>query len=64
MRSNRIKYGVWKYRILPILEASGWTSQSIDGSNYMVNETFGQRFEYRYYGNSAPVLIGNLEVLD
>jgi len=30
----------------------------------MVNEAIGQRFEYRYYGNSAPIWIGPLEMVD
>jgi len=61
--SNKVKYGVWKRRIVPILKASGWNIVNIDDHTYMVNESIGQRFEYRYYGNSAPVWLGNLEAI-
>ena len=64
MRKHRINYSAWKCRILPILEVSGWNSLNLDGSTFMVNRTIGQRFEYRYYGNSAPIWIGPLEVVD
>ena len=59
--SNKVKYGVWQRRIVPILKASGWNNVEIDGISYMVNTNIGYRFEYRYYGNSAPVWIGDLE---
>ncbi len=61
--SNKVKYGVWQRRIVPILKVSGWNSTNIDGISYMVNTTIGYRFEYRYYGNSAPVWLGNLEAI-
>ena len=64
MISNKLKYGVWQRRILPILEVSGWNSTINDGTTYMVNESIGQRFEYRYYGNSAPVWVGELEAIE
>ena len=64
MISNKLKYGVWQSRILSILEVSGWNSMTINRTTYMVNESIGQRFEYRYYGNSAPVWIGELEAVD
>ena len=64
MISNKVKYGVWQKRILPILEVSGWNISTIDGTTYMVNESVGYRFEYRYYGNSAPVWIGRLEAIE
>ena len=59
-----IKYSVWKRRILPILEASGWNSMTVSGRTYMVNSALGQRFEYREYARCSPVLIGTLEVID
>ena len=61
-RSNKVKYSVWKHRLLPILRASGWFEDEINGKTYMVNILVGHLFEYRYYGNSAPVWIGPLEV--
>ena len=61
--SNKVKYGVWQRRIVPILKVSGWNSMNIDGIYYMVNTTIGYRFEYRYYGNSAPVWLGDLEAI-
>ena len=63
MSSYKVKYSVWKSRIVPVLEASGWHSLEIGGSTFMVNETIGLRFEYRYYGNSAPVNVGILEAI-
>ena len=64
MRKHRIHYSAWKCRILPILEVSGWIHRNLNGSTSMVNRDIAQRFEYRYYGNSAPIWIGPLEVVD
>ena len=63
MRKHRIQYSAWKCRILPILEVSGWISRNLNGSTYMVNENIVLMFEYRYYGNSAPIWIGPLEAI-
>lgn len=63
MSSNKVKYGVWQRQIVPILKVSDWNSATIDDTTYMVNESIGQRFEYRYYGNYAPVWVGDLEAI-
>ena len=59
----KVIYRTWKNRILPMLELSGWTSYEDDnGTTFMFHESLNYRFEYRYYGNSAPVWLGELEV--
>ena len=63
MTSYKIKYNVWMFRIVPILKASGWIDTTIDGTIFMVNESFGIRFEYHYYGRKAPVWIGESEAM-
>ena len=61
---SRVRYGTWKERILPILEISGWETVELGARTYMVNSSIGYRFEYRYYGKSAPVWVGELEVIE
>ena len=61
---SRVRYGTWKERILPILEISGWETVELGARTYMVNSSIGYRFEYRYYGKSAPVWVGTLEVIE
>ena len=60
MTSYKIKYSVWMKRIVPILELSGWEITEGDAT-YMLHRASGQRFSFRYYGNSAPVQIHDLE---
>lgn len=57
MAKYQIKYSVWRHRILPILELSGWEQVTEKNRTYMLNRTSGYRFEYMYYGNSSPVNI-------
>ena len=61
MAINQIKYSIWKDRILPILELSGWEKATEENRTYMMNRTSGYRFEFKYYGNSAPVKLCDLE---
>ena len=61
---NRTYYSTWKKRIVPILELSGWEEVEIGARTYMVNHSIKCRFEYRYYGNSSPFWIGELEVIE
>ena len=61
MARYRVKISVWKSRILPILKISGWEEMTEGDKTYMVNEDRRYRFEYRNYGNSAPVSIMELE---
>ena len=61
MTSYKIKYSVWKQRIVPILELSGWEQITEGDATYMLHRASRHRFEFRYYGNSAPVQINELE---
>ena len=64
-KTNKVRYSTWKNRIMPILEISGWKTIEADKfMTYMVNDSIGYRFEFRYYGKSAPVWIGELEVIE
>ena len=64
MATYRTWYSTWRHRIIPILEISGWELQEIDAKTYFVNGSIGYRFEYRYYGNCAPIWLGELEVVE
>jgi len=67
MRSRncfKVKYSSWKNRIIPLLELCGLKVERIDEKTYLVNREIGYRFEYRYYGHSAPVWIGETEVVE
>ena len=64
MNSCKVRYSTWKNRMLQILEISGWNTEQIDGRTYMVNPGVGCRFEYRDYGKSAQVWVGELEVIE
>ena len=64
MKSFKVYYSTWKNRILPILKISGWIDETIDDKTYKINYTIGYRFEYRNYGKSAQVWVGELEVIE
>ena len=64
MKSFKVYYSTWKNRMLQILEISGWIDEKIDDKTYMINRTVGYKFEYRDYGKSAQVWVGELEVIE
>ena len=64
MKSFKVYYSTWKNRILPILKISGWIDEKTDNKTYKVNSMIGYRFEYRDYGKSAQVWVGELEVIE
>jgi hypothetical protein len=64
MSSYKIKYSVWKKRVLPILERSGWELMENEGATYFVHQASKSLFEFRYYGDSSPVNVGEIEKYD
>ena len=61
MALNQIKYTLWRDRIVPILELSGWEKATDGEKTLMRNRDYGYQFEFKYYGNSAPVKISDPE---
>ena len=60
----KVYNSTWKNRILPILKISSWTSKQLENRTYMINTMIGYRFEYRDYGKSAQIWVGELEVIE